>query len=119
MAANTDITDFYKGEVVDITFLAKNRDGSILSSAATAEVCMTIGLTPQGDPLHTFTKVTGQVTLISAPAGSFRILLNLTDIASIVENKIYYYNIWTWQNVSDKTLQAQGQFSLLNAIAPL
>jgi hypothetical protein len=118
MAANTDITGFFKGEVVDITFLAKNRDGSILSSAATATVSITIGLTPKGDPLLEFTTVTGEISLISAPAGSFRILLDTTKLASLTEGKIYHYNIWTWQSASSKTLQAQGKFILQNSISP-
>lgn len=119
MAANTDITGFFKGEVVDISFLAKNRDGSILSSAATATVSITIGLTPQGDPLLEYTTVTGEISLTSAPAGSFRILLDPTDLATLVEGKIYYYNIWTWQSAASKTLQANGKFILQNSIAPL
>lgn len=119
MAANTDITGFYKGEVVDITFLAKNRDGSILNSAATATVSMTIGVTPKDEPSLEFTTVSGKITLVSAPAGSFRIYLDTTDLTTLVEGKVYYYNIWTWQTGTEKTLQAYGKFILQNSISPV
>jgi hypothetical protein len=118
MAAITDITGFFKGEVVDITFLAKNRDGTVLSSAGTATVLMTIGATPKDAPLLTFTTVSGEITLISAPAGSFRIIIDETDLSTLVEGKTYYYNLWTYQIVSDKTLQAYGKFILQNSVAP-
>jgi hypothetical protein len=118
MAANTDITGFFKGEVVDINFLAKNRDGSILSSAATATVSMTIGNNPIDSPLLTFQTGSAEITLTSAPAGSFRIFLDPTDLATLAEGKVYYYNIWTWQTPTEKTLQAYGRFVLQNSISP-
>lgn len=118
MAANTDITGFYKGEVVDITFLAKNRDGSVISSPATAVVSMTISGNPKDAPALTFSTATGKISLVSVPLGSFRILLEETDLDSLVEGKTYYYNIWTWQDPTQKTLQAYGKFNLQNSIDP-
>jgi hypothetical protein len=118
MAANTDITGFFKGEVVDINFLAKNRDGSVISSPATATVSMTIGNNPVDEPSLTFSTATGEITLVSAPTGSFRIFLEPTDLVSLAEGKVYYYNIWTWQTSTEKTLQAYGRFVLQNSISP-
>ena len=118
MAANIDITGFYKGEVVDIIFLAKNRDGSVLTSPATATVSMTIGRNPKDSPNLTFSTSTSDINLISAVEGSFRIVLDEVDTSTIAEGRTYYYNIWTWQTPTQKTLQVFGKFILQNSVGP-
>jgi len=118
MAANIDITGFHKGEVVDIIFFAKNRDGSVLTSPATATVSMTIGGSPKDPPTLTFSTATSDISLISAIEGSFRIILDNTDTSTLAEGKTYYYNIWTWQTPTQKVLQAIGKFTLQNSVEP-
>jgi len=118
MSAQVDITEFYKGELLEANFLAKNRDNTPLTSPGSATVSMTISETLSGSPLVAFTTSTGQISLTDIPTASYLIRLSPTDLILLTENKTYYYNIWTWQTSTEKTLQADGRFILKNSIEP-
>lgn len=113
MPAFVDITEYYKGEHVEITFFAKDRDNTPLDNAASQTITMTIGESVGGVPLLTFT-TGGDITLVDGPTAEFLISLSASDLTSLVEGKTYYYNIWS--GTTQKTLQASGKFVLQYSI---
>lgn len=110
MPAIVDITEYYKGEHVEITFFAKNRDNTPLTNPASQTITMTIGESNSGVPSLTFTTASGDITLSDAPTARFLISLSASDLNTLVEGKTYYYNIWS--GTTQKTLQASGRFVL-------
>lgn len=113
MPAIVDITEYHKGEHVEITFFAKDRDGTPLDNAATQTITMTVSETVSGAPIATFT-TGGDITLVDGPTAKFLISLSASDLNSLVEGKTYYYNIWS--GTTQKTLQAYGKFVLQYSI---
>ena len=118
MANVVDILDFHKGELVEITLLAKNPDGGVLTNPAGATVVMTLCRTVGGAPFVEFSTVNGAVTLVDAPTSAFAIQLLPSQTSTLVEGKSYYYNIWTGVGDS-KILQAKGTIKLLSSVEPL
>ena len=118
MANVVDIWNFHKGELLAITLLAKNPDGSPLSSPATTAVTMTLARTVGGTPFVEFSTANGAITLSDAPTSTFGIQLVPSQTSALVEGKTYYYNIWT--GIADaKILQAKGTIKLINSVEPL
>ena len=113
MPALVDIIEYHKGEHVEITFFAKDRDGTPLDNAATANITMTIGESVEGAPILTFT-TGGDITNTDVPTAKYLISLSTTDLASLIEGRSYYYNIWS--GTTQRTLQAYGKFLLKPSI---
>ena len=111
-----NLTDnFFKGEAVEITLLAKNVDGTPLTDANDAIVIMTIGLSPSGEPLLQFDD---KHTLLDLPTARFNITLSALDVTLLTEGKAYYYNMWTQALTGDPRLQGKGKISLNKSIEP-
>lgn len=116
MATESNITEFHKGEYIEIILLAKDRDGSVISTPASQTMTFAIGDTPSGSPSLEFTTTAGDITLADVGTGEFTLQLTPTDLISLVENKTYYYNYWSEISSDQPLLQAKGQFKLLNSI---
>jgi len=116
MATSYDITDFHKGEFVQFTLLAKDRDDTVITTPASQTVTMTIGTTADGSLSWEFSTATGHITLTDESTGEFTISLTPSDLISVQENSTYYYNIWTELSPSQPLLQAKGKFRLLKSI---
>ncbi len=115
MATKANIEGFHKGEYIEIVLLAKDRDGSVITTPASQLVSFTVGDTPAGTPSLTFTTVTGEVVLTDAPTGEFTVQLEASDLSTLLENRTYYYNLWSELSPSQPLLQAKGKFKLLNS----
>jgi hypothetical protein len=113
MPSSVDITQYFKGEHVEITFFAKDRDNSPLDNAASATITMTVAETTNGAPFVTFSTAS-DITLVDAPTAEFLISLSATDLTPLMEGRTYYYNIWS--GTTQKTLQAFGKFLLQPSI---
>ena len=109
MSSAQNITQFHKGEPVTIQLFAKDPDGTVIPSAASQAITVTIATTKGGTASLT---LTGKETLVSATTGEFTLVLTATDLTSLTEQTVYYYNIWSQLSGSDPRLQRHGQFTL-------
>ena len=117
MATSVDITDFHKGELIQISLLAKNPDGTALDNAATTAIVMTIALTDDGAPDLEFSTTEGSITVTDAPTAEFAIALLPSDLTALGEGRRFYYNIWSGTGDA-RLLQVKGKFKLLNSVEP-
>ena len=108
-------TNFFKGETVELTVLAKNLDGTPLTNPADYSLIFTVGLTAEAIP---FLEFPSNYTLIDAPTAAFNITLTATELATMVEGRNYYYNIWSQGLTGDPRLQCKGKIVLNKSIAP-
>lgn len=116
MAQETNINGFHKDEDIAFTLAAKNRDGSVIDDVANVEVILNIGDTPEGAAVLTFSVAEGSVVLSDESTGVFTITLLATDLTDLVEDKKYYYTLWSKSATNVKILQNKGVFRLLNSI---
>jgi len=119
MATETNITEFYKGEYLQITFFAKDRNGAVIETPASQIITLTISDTPEGIPTHTFGTATGEITLTNATTGEFTIYLTAIKMATLLEGRSYYYNIWTGLSANQIVLQALGKLTLKKSVEPV
>lgn len=113
MATIVHLQSSHKGEDLLIDLLAKDRDGSTLSSPASQTITLAIGRNPSAAPLL---ELTAGWTLADAGTATFEGTFTETMLSSLDEGALYYYNIWSRLGTSSPLLQAKGQFKRLPAI---
>lgn len=106
---------FYKGETATINLLAKNPNGSVISNPTDQTIIITIGTTLSSSPILEFND---RFVLEDAPTGSFSVSLTDADMDSLVEGKVYFYNLWSKHLTDDPRLQTFGKFLLQKSIKP-
>ena len=116
MTTAQDLSDyFYKGETATITLLAKNPNGSVISNPTDQTIIITIGSSLNSDPILQFND---RFVLEDVPTGNFSISLSDADMDSLVEGKVYFYNLWSKYLTADPRLQTYGKFVLQRSIKP-
>jgi hypothetical protein len=116
MDAQDLTTYFYKGEAVQITVMAKNPDGTVISNTASQTIIFTIGASVGAEPTLSFDD---RFSLEDGPTGEYSIDVSDADLTTLVEGKTYFYNIWTKHLTDDPRLQSYGKFVLQKSIAPV
>lgn len=116
MATNYDmITNFYKGEAVEFTLLAKNPDGTVITTPLLQTLILTIGSSINGAPELEFDD---KHTVVDESLGKYQLLLSAANVSALVEGKTYYYNLWSKLAAADPRLQAYGKILLQKSIEP-
>ena len=110
-----NITEFYWGEPITLTLLAKDPDGTVITTPASQTIKMTIGRTKGGTALLDFDD---KGTLEDAGTGEFTVALAVSDYSStLTEGQTYYYSLWSQLSSNDPRLQKWGKLVLGPAIA--
>ncbi|MEL7299384.1 MAG: hypothetical protein AAFM92_03280 [Pseudomonadota bacterium] len=115
MAATVHLRDFHKGEGVAFTAALKNRDGSVIDSPASQAVTLRIAETEGGSSIVAFS-ASPQVVLTDELGGVWTFSMAASDLASVTEGAVGYYNIWSELAGQEPVLQLCGQFQLRYAI---
>lgn len=110
-----DLLGFYAGETVQCSVLAKERDGSVLTSPATATMTMRIARTAFTVSLYEF-NTTPEITLTDVPTAEFTIFLPAATIPLLTEEVEYHYDIYTTSAGGDILHQVGGVLQLQGAI---
>lgn len=118
MGLAKNLLDFQIGETIRITVLAKERDGSVLNTPATATMSVHIALSPSDLAIHVF-NTTPEVTLTDETAAEFTIVLPATAIPTLLEDTVYRYDIYTTSAGDDILHQAGGALKLKPAVEPV
>ena len=118
MGLAKNLLDFHIGETIRITVLAKERDGSVLDSPATATMSVHIALTAGDLAIHVFNTVP-EVTLTDEPTAEFAIVLPAATIPTILEGKVYRFDVFTTSSGGDILHQAGGALRLKPAVEPV
>jgi hypothetical protein len=109
------ITNFFKGESIELTVLAKNNDGTTLTDPADYSLLLTVGVNAGAVP---FVEFNSHYTLIDPPTATFNITVPNAELTDLLEGKTYYYNIWSQGLSGDPRLQCKGKIVLNKSIAP-
>lgn len=97
MGADVDILTFVEGESLQFTLAAKDRDGTVLDSAASAgiEFSLAAKRDDAGSPDLTFTLTDSEVTLQDASTAVFAFDIPAASYSALTPGKTYYYDIYT------------------------
>ena len=94
MGAVANLLKFAIGETVRFTVAAKNRDGTALSSAASATFTLNIAASTASVPIYAF-NTTPVVTLTDAGTALFTVVIPTATIPLLTEGTTYRYDIYT------------------------
>jgi len=114
MGTIANLMYFYAGETVRFTVLAKNRDGTVLTTPGSATMTVRISNKASEDSLYEFT-TTPEVTLTTSLTGLFTIVLPAATIPLCLEGQTYRFDIFTTLS-GDVLHQAGGTFQYQGSV---
>lgn len=109
------ITRFRKGETVQASFGALDRDQNALNLTG-ATVKLTVGDADDAS-LYEFSG-SPQVVVTDAPTGQVAITLQPADVPLLAEDTDYHYDVWVVTSGGDTIWQTGGALYLRSAIEP-
>ena len=97
MAKTQNFTEFYWGEDIEFSMLAKNRGGSTaLTGAASADIEFNISPKNGGDNVLSFTLTDDEIVLSDAPTAAFAFQVQKAAYSStLVAGHTYHYDIFS------------------------
>ena len=117
MGLALNLLEFVAGETIRFTLAAKERDGTVLASAATATLALNIAKSTGSAELYSF-DTTPQVTLTDAPTAIWTVAVAAAAIPLVLEGVSYRYDIYTTSVAGDVLHQVGGVLKLLPAAEP-
>ncbi len=118
MAKTQDIKTFSKDETVEVTLLLRNRDGTVITSAATVAVDLVISKDGTSDAVYEF-DTTPQIILADAPTGQWNVTLEPADVVNLKEGAEYRYDVWsTGSGGTPRLHQITGVLQLQKSTPP-
>ena len=115
MGSTVNLTAFRFGETVRVSLLAKERDGTVLDSPASATMTFKIAGSVADDAIHTFT-TTPEITLADEPTSDFTIVLPAATIPLVLEGVSYRWDAWTTSVGGDVLHQSGGVLNLRSTV---
>ncbi len=115
MSGEANLVGFYFEETVAFTVLAKERDGSLLLSPATATMTIRIADNAASDSIYSFNG-SPEVTLDDEPTAAFKIVLPAATIPLVLEDTEYRYDVYTLASGGDRLHQIGGVLRLRPAV---
>ncbi len=115
MSGEANLIGFYFQETIVFTVLAKERDGTILLSPATATMTIFIANDAASDSIYSFS-ASPEVVLDDAGTSAFKIVLPAAAIPLILENTEYRYDVYTVAGGGDRLHQIGGALKLRPAV---
>ena len=107
MAYTLNLLDFPIGQTIRFTVAAKERDGTILDSPASATFTLNIATSASTVPIYTF-NTTPEITMTDAGTSLFTVVLPAATIPLIVEGTVYRYDIYTTASATGDVLHQVG-----------
>ncbi len=111
MSGEANLVGYYFQETVLFTVLAKERDGTILLSPATAVMIIRIADNASSDSIYSF-NTTPEVEMTDVGTSEFTIALPAATIPLVFEDTEYRYDIYTVSPGGDRLHQIGGALRL-------
>lgn len=118
MGTVANLLEFAAGETIRITVLAKNRDGTALTGAATQTMAINIAKSTSSAILYSFDS-SPQISLTTELTAEFTIAIAASAIPLLLEGVTYRYDIYTTSSGADVLHQVGGVLKLLPAAEPV
>lgn len=111
------MNEFVDGEYVAFSVLGRERGGTtVIASAATVTLTVTIAATREGAPLYEFTDADSQIALADAATGQWDVSLAPSDISSLVEGKMYFVDVWCTKSGGEIIHQKKATLTLMKSV---